>query len=212
MLDSNEELKSAHEFSKKFEKLEEKEKKFFSRIINKLLQVNFITSKKKSDINDYHFIVLYKDIFSFFFKLADFELKIKNENEVIFIKSKNNFNKLKLNKEESLVLLAICILFYNKKESSPSMSIIEIYLQDIYKELGNIGYTEIKKITKEKMKKILSMLYKYNIIDFYDNKNISNNLTEDLIIKIYPTIMHLIDLETVQQYQKILNLNIKNKE
>lgn len=92
------------------------------------------------------------------------------------------------------------------------MSIIEIYLQDIYKELGNIGYTEIKKITKEKMKKILSMLYKYNIIDFYDNKNISNNLTEDLIIKIYPTIMHLIDLETVQQYQKILNLNIKNKE
>ncbi|WBL31474.1 DUF4194 domain-containing protein [Candidatus Phytoplasma sacchari] len=206
-----ENVKSTYNFVERLDNFKEKEKKNFSRIINKLLQVNFITIKKKTDIDDYHFIILHKDLFSFFFKLADFQLKIKYDNEVIFIKNKENFNKLKLNKEESLVLLVICILFYDKKKSNPSDDIIKIYLKDIYKELGNIGYTEIKKMTKEKMKKILSLFNKYNIIDFLEKYNINNNLPEDLIINIYPTIIYIIDLEMVQQYQKILNLNL-NKE
>ncbi|KXT29463.1 hypothetical protein AXA84_0109 [Candidatus Phytoplasma oryzae] len=202
----------SYTFVEKFEKLKEQEKKNFSRVVNKLLQVNFITIKKQKDFNDYNFIILYKDIFDFFFQLADFELKIKYDNEVIFIKSKQNFNKLKLNKEESLILLVICILFYQKKEFNTNNSIIEIYLQDIYKELGNIGYTEVKKMNKEKMKKNLMLLSRYNIIDFSDIHTINNDdISNNLIIKIYPTIIYVIDLEMAKQYQKLLNLNT-NKE
>ncbi|WCA22530.1 DUF4194 domain-containing protein [Candidatus Phytoplasma oryzae] len=208
-MSEKENLKSLYEFTKKLEKFQDKEIKNLSRIINKLLRVNFITIKKKIDIDDYHFIILHKNIFDFFFRLADFEFKIENENEVIFIKSKQNSNKMKLNKEESLVLLVVCILFYNKKDPNFSNSIIKINLQDIYQELGNIGYTEVKKMNKEKMKKILLILQKYNIIDFQENQNINNNLPEDLIINIYPTIIYLIDLEIVQQYQKMLNLNVE---
>jgi hypothetical protein len=198
---------SLNEFVNKFEKLKETEKKNFSRIINKLLQVNYITIQKKTDINDYRFILLYQDIIRFFFQLADFDLEIKYLNEVIFIKNKQNWNKLKLSKEESLVLLVLSIFFYRKKELNNSHNLkIEIFLKDVYKELSNIGYTEIKKLNKEKMKKILSLFCKYNIINFPDHSNI---IDDDLIICIYPTILYLIDLEMVKEYQKLLNLNNK---
>ncbi|MFR0367945.1 DUF4194 domain-containing protein [Candidatus Phytoplasma palmae] len=193
--------KQLHIFVNNFENLKEQEKNIFSRIVNKLFQTNYITIQKHSDANDYRFIILYNELFSSFFKLSDFELEIKKHDEVIFIKNIHNFNKLKLKKEESLILLVISLLFYKKKDKIALNQKVEFFLNDIYKELNNIGFLEIKKLTKEKMKQFLLFLRKYNIIDFQYN---SNNLSDNLVITVFNSIMYLIDLEMIQKYKELL--------
>ncbi|MDV3196000.1 MAG: DUF4194 domain-containing protein [Candidatus Phytoplasma stylosanthis] len=188
-------------FVDNFKKIKEQEKKIFSRIANKLFQVNYLTIQKKEDINDYHFILLQEKLFSSFFKLVDFKLEIKKYDGVIFIKNLLNFNKLKLKKEESLILLILRILFQDKKETTAN-NIIQIYLKDIYHKLYNINYKEIKKLNKSKIKNILSLLKKHNIINLINDNDI---LKDDSIIQIYPSIIYLIDLDMIEEYQKIFN-------
>ncbi|MDV3168122.1 MAG: DUF4194 domain-containing protein [Candidatus Phytoplasma stylosanthis] len=188
-------------FVDNFKKIKEQEKKIFSRIVNKLFQVNYLTIQKKEDINDYHFILLQEKLFSSFFKLIDFKLEIKKYDGVIFIKNLLNFNKLKLKKEESLILLILRVLFQDKKETTAN-NIIQIYLKDIYHKLYNINYKEIKKLNKSKIKNILSLLKKHNIINLIDDNDI---LKDDSIIQIYPSIIYLIDLDMIEEYQKIFN-------
>ncbi|MDV3198334.1 MAG: DUF4194 domain-containing protein [Vigna little leaf phytoplasma] len=188
-------------FVNKFTLLKEQEKNVFSKIVNKLLQVNYLTKQKKSDENDYRFILLYKDIFETFLKLLDFNLEIKKHDEVLFIRNVNHFNKLRLKKEESLLLLILRILFQKKREIFPSHVQVEILLKQIYKELNNIGFVPINKLTKKQMKETLMLFRQYNIIDYMDYHNI---LSDDLSIKIYPSILYLIDVDMIKQYKESL--------
>ncbi|WP_341266730.1 DUF4194 domain-containing protein [Candidatus Phytoplasma fraxini] len=191
--------KDLYVFTEKFQNLKELEKNVFSKIVNKLFQVNYLTIQKAEDTNDYRFILLHKELFFFFFQLSDFQLEIRKYDEVIFIKNLNNFNKLKLKKEESLILLILRILFQQKKEIKPNGEIIQIYLQDIYHKLNSIGYKEIKKITKEKTRNILTLFKRYNIINYVDN-----DLSDDSLIIIYNTILYLLDLNMIDQYKESL--------
>jgi hypothetical protein len=190
-------------FSQKFEQLKEKEKDLFSRIVNKLFKVNYLTLQKNADANDYRFILLNQELFYAFFKLADFELEVKKNDEVIFIHNLHHFNKLKLKKEESLILFIFRILFQQKKEKTPSNTKIEVFLQDIFTELKHIGYSEVQKFNKEAIKKTLTMLRQYNIIDYSDY---NNHLSNDLMIVIYPSILYLIDIEMIKHYQELFLL------
>ncbi|MDC9032120.1 DUF4194 domain-containing protein [Columbia Basin potato purple top phytoplasma] len=197
--------KALYIFTDKFQNLTEQEKNIFSKIVNKLFQINYLTIQKTEDANDYRFILLYKELFTSFFKLSDFQLEIKKYDEVIFIKNLNHFNKLKLKKEESLILLILRILFQQKRENKSSGT-ISIYLQDIYHKLNSIDYKEIKKLTKEKIKNILALYKRFNIINY-----IENELSDDLIITIYNSILYLIDLDMIKQYTESLNLKYDDK-
>ncbi|AYJ00992.1 hypothetical protein CWO85_00340 [Candidatus Phytoplasma ziziphi] len=195
-------------FVEKFKILKEQEKNIFSKIVNKLFQVNYLTIQKIEDANDYRFILLYKELFSSFFKLSDFQLEIKKYDEVILIKNLNHFNKLKLRKEESLILLILRILFQQKREIKSNYgNVITIYLQDIYHKLNSIVYKEVKKLTKEKIRNILMLFRRYNIINYIDN-----DLSDDSIITIYNSIIYVIDLDMVEQYKKLLNSDFDEAE
>lgn len=198
--------KALYIFIEKFKNLTEQEKNIFSKIVNKLFQINYLTIQKTEDANDYRFILLYKELFISFFQLSDFQLEIKKYDEVIFIKNLNHFNKLKLKKEESLILLILRILFQQKRENKSS-GIISIYLQDIYHKLNSIDYKEIKKLTKEKIKNILALYKRFNIINY-----IENELSDGLIITIYNSILYLIDLDMIKQYTESLNLKYDDKQ
>ncbi|WP_432729401.1 DUF4194 domain-containing protein ['Prunus avium' virescence phytoplasma] len=119
-------------FVEKFKILKEQEKNIFSKIVNKLFQVNYLTIQKIEDANDYRFILLYKELFSSFFKLSDFQLEIKKYDEVILIKNLNHFNKLKLRKEESLILLILRILFQQKEKLNLIMVMLLQYIYKIF--------------------------------------------------------------------------------
>ncbi len=176
-------------FQEEYPKLKEGDKTDFSRITNKLLQVNFITKKKPGDGNDYRFILAFKEIFEAFLVLIDFELIIKREDEVVFIKNSEVYNHLRLRKSESVLILVIRILYQRKMDFVTLDENVEIFLYEIHDELTRIGYLDNKRITKNELKPALQLLRAYNIIDYVDT-----GLHDDARIKIYPTILYITDL------------------
>jgi len=185
---------AAKQFNEEYINLKEGEKTIFSRIVNKLLQVNFITKKKPGDVNDYRFILAFKETFEAFFTLTDFLLFVKREDEVVYIQNENFYNHMRLRKTESILILVIRILYQRKKDFITLDENVEIYLNEIHAELTRIGYLDHKRITKDKLKPALSFLRNYNIIDYIDK-----GLHDDARIKIYPTILYVTNLESIKE-------------
>jgi hypothetical protein len=185
---------AAKQFNEAYIDLKEGEKSIFSRIVNKLFQVNYITKKKPGDTNDYRFILAYKEVFEAFFVLSDFELNIKREDEVVYIANENLYNHMRLRKTESVLLLVIRIIYQRKKDLITLDENVEIFLNEIHSELTRIGYLDHKRITKDKLKPALSFLRNYNIIDYIDK-----GLRDDARIKIYPTILYVTNLDSIKE-------------
>lgn len=181
------------QFNEEFSNLKEAEKTMFSLIVNKLFQVNYITRKKISDANHYRFILAYKEVFEAYFALADFELNIKRHEEVVFIKNEQVYNHLRLKKEESILLLVVRMIYQQKMNVVTLDENVEIFLSDIHDELARIGYLDNKRMTKDKLKPSLQLLKNYNIIDYMDR-----NLRDDARIKIYPTILFVVNVDSIK--------------
>lgn len=174
--------------------LKEGEKNNVSRIVNKLLQVNFLTKRKPGDANDYRFILAFKEVFIAYFALSDFTLNIARDDEVVYITNDEFFNHMRLRKTESIMILILRILFQRKKDYVTLDDDVEIYLHEIHSELTRIGYLDNKRITKDRLKPALIFLRNYNLIDYIDK-----GLHDDARIKIYPTILYVTNLESIKE-------------
>ena len=185
---------ASKQFYEVYADLKEGEKNNFSRIVNKLFQVNFLTRRKPGDTNDYRFILAYKELFEAFFQLSDFIMHIKREDDVVYIKNENLFNHMRLRKTESLLILILRVLYQRKKDVITLDEDVEVFLHEIHEELTRIGYLDHKRITKDKLKPALTFLRAYNIIDYIDR-----GLHDDARIKIYPTILYITNLEGIKE-------------
>lgn len=181
-------------FHEQYVELKEGEKNNFSRIVNKLFQVNFLTRRKPGDTNDYRFILAFKDLFEAFYQLTDFSLNIKREDEVVFIKNEQLYNHMRLRKTESLMILILRVLYQRKKDVITLDEDAEVFLYEIHDELTRIGYLDHKRITKDRLKPALTFLRNYNIIDYIDR-----GLHDDARIKIYPTILYITDINNIKE-------------
>jgi hypothetical protein len=177
-----------------YSSLKEGEKNNVSRIVNKLLQVNFLTKRKPGDANDYRFILAFKEVFEAYFTLADFNLNIHRDDEVVYISNEQLFNHMRLRKTETIMLLVLRILFQRKKDFVTLDDDVEIFLHEIHSELTRIGYLDHKRITKDRLKPALTFLRNYNMIDYIDR-----GLNDDARIKIYPTILYVTNLESIKE-------------
>lgn len=182
------------QFNEAYQQLKEGEKNNVSRIINKLLQVNFLTKRKPGDASDYRFILAFKEVFIAYFALADFTLNIHREDEVVYIANDQLFNHMRLRKTESIMILILRILYQRKSDYVTLDDDVEIFLHEIHSELTRIGYLDHKRITKDRLKPALVFLRNYNMIDYIDR-----GLHDDARIKIYPTILYVTNLDSIKE-------------
>lgn len=181
-------------FNDEYGKLKEGEKNTFSRISNKMLQVNLLTRRKPGDQNDFRFILAYQRAFEAFFALMDFTINVKREDEVIYIVNDERFNHISLRKTESIIILILRIIYQRKSDVVTLDEDVEVFLYEIHDELTRIGYLDNKRITKGELKPALTFLRSYNIIDYIDP-----GLSDDARIKIYPTILYVTNLDGIKE-------------
>ena len=70
--------------------LSEKRKEEFSRILNRLLAVNFICGGRKRDREDYYFISENEQLFKVFLMMLDYDFHLYKADRVIYIHNLNN--------------------------------------------------------------------------------------------------------------------------
>lgn len=181
-------------FNENYNNFKEGEKNNFSRIVNKMLQVNYLTRRKTGDSNDYRFILAFQEAFKAFFALIDFSLNIHREDEVVYIVNDERYNHISLRKTESVLILVLRVIFQRKQDVVTLDEDVEVFLYEIHDELARIGYLDNKRITKNELKPALTFLRGYNIIDYIDK-----GLHDDARIKIYPTILYITNLDGIKE-------------
>ena len=199
-----EKLTKAKEFMQEYEKLKEGERHDITRVVNKLLQVNFITCQKASDKNDYLFILENKEVISALLALLDFSLEIKREAETLYIVNTSGYNRLRLKKNDTVVLLILRILFQRALETATISQDIEIELKQVHDELSRIGFLD-KRISKKELRPVLQTFKSYNLIDFKDP-----DLPDSSTIRIYKSILYVINIQELKNLTMALDEHTGN--
>ena len=169
--------------------LSEKRKEEFSRILNRLLAVNFICGGRKRDREDYYFISENEQLYK-----AD---------RVIYIHNLNNYNHLNLNQMQTIVLLLLRKLYFQKSQELQDTEFIHISLGELHSEIEATGiYNE--RLKKTDLKNIYHFLSRYNICERIGDLN-----EDDTRLIIYPTINYILPIQKIdeinqriQQYKK----------
>jgi hypothetical protein len=193
------------EFAKKYDELREGEKDIFSKVLNKLLQVNYICAKKQNDYNDYSYIIGKRELFEQYLVVMDFELTIDTANQFAYI-ANDKYNQLKLNKLESIFLLAFRLLYQEHMDDIIITDTTEINLEEMHTLFQKINLNEGKRLTKDKFGPILRLLKNYNLIDFPGD----TTFKDDSRIKLYPTILGACNMPSIQALAAKLDTYIQS--
>lgn len=185
--------------TEKYSELNERQKGEFARISNRLLSVCFLTKKKEENKKDYYFIDSHKEIFENLFKTIGWELEIDDTYGVMHLVNPYNYNRYQFKLFESILLLILRILFYEKLQELTLAENVVVRIDEIHQRFAALKLRD-KPIDKGTLKSTLRLFKRFNIIDFIDN-----DLTAgDSRIIIYPTILLAIKVDDIRKvYDKL---------
>ena len=162
--------------------LSEKRKEEFSRILNRLLAVNFICGGRKRDREDYYFISENEQLFKDFLMMLDYDFHLYKADRVLLLLRK---------------------LYFQKSQELQDTEFIHISLGELHSEIEATGiYNE--RLKKTDLKNIYHFLSRYNICERIGDLN-----EDDTRLIIYPTINYILPIQKIdeinqriQQYKK----------
>ena len=117
-------------FEELMESVSEREK--FRIAANKLLNQCFLLKKKEDTRKDYIFVRENKELFSQYFDLLGYKVRINEDQGVIALAGDYETGRLQLTKLESIELLILRLLYIEKrKEISSSYEDVVVLMEEI---------------------------------------------------------------------------------
>ncbi|GAA0785878.1 DUF4194 domain-containing protein [Hathewaya limosa] len=190
----------------KVEQFNIRNKESFKKVCNKLLSVCFICKKKEETKGDYYFIESNLEALNEYLSLLDYEIELNKTIGVAQLVNKNNSNKVNLKLIDSILLLILRILYYEKMEELSLTEDIMVQVSEIQEKFIALEFQD-KIIDKTKLLDSLRVLKRYNIV-----QNLDSNMTlGDSRIIIYPSILMALRMEDITKVYEKLN-TYKRKE
>ncbi|MDF9825515.1 hypothetical protein M2475_001962 [Breznakia sp. PF5-3] len=168
----------------------------FSRILNRLLSVNYLCGGRKKDRNDYYFISDYESLFSNFLILIDYNFYINKADQVVYIINKNNYNHLNINKIYSVVLLLLRKMYFQKSQELQDTEFINVTLGELHAEVEATGLYD-KRINITELKELYQFLSRYNICE-----RIGDLRDDDSRLILYPTINYILPIHKINEIEE----------
>ena len=171
-----------------FEKLSEiaqssAQKEKFARAANRLLNQCFILKKKDDTKQDYYFIKDNKNIFSSFFDLIGYDIKIDEDLGLVSSFNRQGTGRLQFTKAESIIFLILKLLYLEKRRDLSSY--MEQAVASIQEVRDKYAVLKTKKLDKTTEKQAFALFKRYNII-----RNLSPDLSDGSTrIEIYPSVL-----------------------
>jgi hypothetical protein len=187
------------EYYKDYIALTDTKKKTFSRLCNKLLSDNFIYASKPDDKNDYYEILGMKSVIEKFFFMMDYDLIHVDTYKLFYIQTNADRNRIRLKKIETVILLILRLLYQKGSLDINSSSDITTTLGKLMTEINQTGIFK-NQLSNTEYLNTLRLMKRYKIIGFD-----FNDLKEDNVIYIYPTILYVVKIENIN----MLNEKIK---
>lgn len=179
------------EFNRLYCELTEKDKEIFKDITIRLLKVNFILRKLNQPM--YLFILSHKDMFLLFFEYINFDFILREDKELAYIKSNDEKLSKNLNRNETLCLLILRLLYQKKIDEVSLSDDVEITIKELQDQLFAVGFdgTSNDRVKKSTLSEMLKVFKQHNIV-YYNEKEI---IMDNSIIQIYPSIEVAMDFK-----------------
>ncbi len=192
-------IRQIEEFSERFKQFKEIEEKNFSRIFSRLMGETYILKGEEEDNFDYFFLKENRDLFENFFALIDYEFIIDPTNSLIFIRTTENRNRLRLTKFDTAVILILRKLFYLKKKEILSEDKVIILLEEVMEQIRTTQVFD-KEIKLSSYKASLMKLRQHKVIA-YESPVIEENMS----IQILPSIQIIIPQDKLEEIVARIN-------
>lgn len=173
--------------------LSETQKENFSRIMNRLLAVNYLCGGRKKDRNDFYFILGNEQLFKDFLMLLDYRFYLNKADQIAYIDNLNNYNHLSINQLYSVVLLLLRKLYFQKSQELQDTDFIHITLAELHAEIEATGLYD-RRITKTELREVYQFLSKYNICERIGDLN-----DDETRLIIYPTINYILPISKIDE-------------
>ena len=182
---------NAEQFLQEYLMLKDSEKATFSKIVNKLLAESILVKEKQEDRGAFFFVCENLALFVHYFSIIDYEVVYDKYNEVCYIKKQENKYREKLSKFDTVIILILRKLYYLKRIEAASVGRAVVQLEEIIEQVKSTKiFRDDKKVNS--YRDSLLKLRKYKVIDFS-----ATNITEELVIRILPTIQVIIQQDSL---------------
>jgi hypothetical protein len=181
-----------------FEGMIQKDQDEFRKIMNRLMSTGFILRRKEQTKSDYYFILRHRSVFERYLDVLSYQIDINEEYGVIQLLNRENYNHLQLTMHESIILLILRILFYEKKR--------ELSLTDVVVNMGDIQEKYLsmqirsEQIGKTVMGNALKKFRRYSLVELLDG----NNIREESRVLIYDSIMMAVRVDDIKRVSELL--------
>ena len=178
-------------FAEAYAALKEREKEDFSRIANKLIHETFIIKGKDNERNDYYFAQDNLTLLKTYFAVMDFEVINDVTKGIVYLRTLEDHNRVRLNKFETVLLLILRKFYYMKSKESTSTGKIIVSVEDVVSEVRTSQiFNGDKKMATYRA--AFMNLRQYKVIDYA-----VRNLQADSNIEILPSILLVITQEDI---------------
>lgn len=184
----------SNRFNSLYCSLSENEKNRFKDITIKLLKVNFLLRSNNND--NYLFIINHKELLSLFFEYINFEFIIREDKELAYIKSNDDTLINRINKNETLCLLVLRLLYQEKLDIVSLSDQIEITIKELQDKLFSVGFDNQNndRVKKSTLIEMLKTFKQHNIIYYNGDLSLDNTT-----IEIYPSIEVAMDFKQMNE-------------
>ena len=196
---------SCEEYAKGYIELTDTRKNTFSRLCNKLLNDNFIYAYRQEDRNDYYEILSMKKLIENFFSMMDFDLIHVDSYKLFYIQTNADRNRIRLKKLDTVIVLVFRLLYHKGSLDINSSSDISTTLGKMITEINQTGIFKSQPSMTDYMES-LRLLKRYKLID-YNFKDFK----EDNVIVIYPTILYVAKVDSINMLNDKLKTYIAVK-
>lgn len=190
--------RECNEFNNLYCSLSEEEKRSFTDVTMKLLKVNFILKTINSEI--YMFIYNNEDILKHFFSFMNFQFILRKDKELAYIKVLDDKSISRINKNETICLLTLRLLYQDKLNEVSLSDDVEITVKELQDKLFSVGFNGVtEKVKKTIFAEMLRTFKQHNIIYYRDDLSLDNTR-----IIIYPSIEVVMDFNEIDEIIKKL--------
>ena len=196
---------ACEEYAKGYIELTDTRKNTFSRLCNKLLNDNFIYAYRQEDRNDYYEILSMKKLIENYFSMMDFDLIHVDSYKLFYIQTNADRNRIRLKKLDTIIVLVFRLLYHKGSLDINSSSDISTTLGKMITEINQTGIFKSQPSMTDYMES-LRLLKRYKLID-YNFKDFK----EDNVIVIYPTILYVAKVDSINMLNDKLKTYIAVK-
>jgi hypothetical protein len=172
--------------------LSESEQAKARELIHRLLEVNIIVKDKNRE--DYALVRRHRSSLEAYFRFLGWELTIDERHECVFLHIPESGLRKRLDREQTLWLLVLRILYEEKRKG---LSLSDFPMITLYELRSKYETFRLEWVNKTTLDKLIRLVTQFQLLDPLDD----NNHSDDARFKLYHTWMYVIQADGINQLE-----------